>query len=310
MDKSTNSYGEKLISLCKTVPLFICNGRKLGDILGSYTCFKWNGQSVVDYCLASPGIFYKISTFQVDRFLPHISDHCSVSIKLKTCQNLHIQKPTEYEYITKPEKIVWNRATEHKFENIIQSKDSKVFLSNFATNGILPNQDCVDCATDFLSEFLVNSAKLANCPEFRIKFNQNKKGEQPNWKYKRKKHKKVRMPKWHDETCNTLLKKIKQSAFLLKKYPNNSYLRGCIQNESKKYKKLIKSKHKQFLNGLFENLDQLHGANPRGYMELVKSMRDGSFDKNVENDSNYISHEGWWSHFSALLNPTPSPVTF
>ena len=95
---------------------------------------------------------------------------------------------------------------------------------------------------------------------------------------------------------------------MLKKYPTNSYLRGCIRSESKKYKKLVKSKHKQFINGLFENLDQLHKKSPRGYMELVKSMRDGSFDKNVENDTTYISPEGWWSHFSALLNPPPPPT--
>ena len=38
MDVCTNKYGNNLLSLCKSVPLRICNGRKLGDILGSYTC--------------------------------------------------------------------------------------------------------------------------------------------------------------------------------------------------------------------------------------------------------------------------------
>ena len=31
LDKITNKYGEYLLSLCKSVPLRICNGRKLGD---------------------------------------------------------------------------------------------------------------------------------------------------------------------------------------------------------------------------------------------------------------------------------------
>ena len=35
MDCNTNSYGDKLIDLCKSIPLRICNGRKLGDISGS-----------------------------------------------------------------------------------------------------------------------------------------------------------------------------------------------------------------------------------------------------------------------------------
>ena len=38
MDDKTNKYGDNLLSLCKSVPLRICNGRKLGDILGSYSC--------------------------------------------------------------------------------------------------------------------------------------------------------------------------------------------------------------------------------------------------------------------------------
>lgn len=116
------------------------------------------------------------------------------------------------------------------------------------------------------------------------------------------------MPKWHDETCESLLKKIKHSGYLLKKYPENSYLRGCIQSETKQYKKLVKSNQKQFLNGLFDNLDVLHKANPRGYMNLVKSLREGTFDKKMPDDSSFVSPEGWRSHFSALLDPPPSPT--
>ena len=83
MDGVTNKYGEALISLCKNVPLRICNGRKLGDIQGSFTCHNWNGQSTVDYCLASPAIYKKIKTFKVNDFLPTLSDHCSIEIKLR-----------------------------------------------------------------------------------------------------------------------------------------------------------------------------------------------------------------------------------
>ena len=62
--------------------------------------------------------------------------------------------------------------------------------------------------------------------------------------------------------------KIKHSGYLLKKYPENFYLRGCIQSKTKQYRNLVKSKEKQFLNGLFDNLDVLHKANPRGYMNF------------------------------------------
>ena len=63
LDKMTNKYGNYLLSLCKSVPLRICNGRKLGDIFGSYTCYTPNGQSCVDYCLVSPRLFDSVQTF-------------------------------------------------------------------------------------------------------------------------------------------------------------------------------------------------------------------------------------------------------
>ena len=165
MDLTTNMYGDRLIALCKSIPLRICNGRKLGDILGSFTCHKWNGQSAVDYCLATPGVYHKILTLQVNNFLPHLSDHCPITIKLKTNAPKILNVYENYEFIEKPKKIMWDKKIEQKFENILQTADSKLFLTNFASNGILSDQKCVDNATAFLSEFLVNAAELASNPK-------------------------------------------------------------------------------------------------------------------------------------------------
>ena len=54
VDKIENSYGKKLLDLCKYTGLQICNGRLCDS---SYTCYKYNGESVVDYLLAPPNIF-------------------------------------------------------------------------------------------------------------------------------------------------------------------------------------------------------------------------------------------------------------
>ena len=88
IDNTNNKYGDRLLVLCQTVPLRICNGRKLGDILGSNTCFTWNGKSAVDYCLASPNIFDKIMSFQVMSLNPTLSDHCPISVSLSVNMSL------------------------------------------------------------------------------------------------------------------------------------------------------------------------------------------------------------------------------
>ena len=164
MDDVTNGYGDKLISLCRNVPLRICNGRKLGDTRGSFTCHKWNGQSLVDYCLASPEIYGSILFLKVGQILPLISDHCPISIAIKSqlFHRIRARENERYNFLPKPTKVRWDKDIAVKFENIIQSPDSKIFLQNFAVNGIFPDQTSIDQSTDFLTEFLTSRAEKAS----------------------------------------------------------------------------------------------------------------------------------------------------
>ena len=65
MDKGSNSYGPKFIELCKSVPMRILNGRKLGGLLQKFTCHTALGSSCVDYGAASPELFHNIPYFSV-----------------------------------------------------------------------------------------------------------------------------------------------------------------------------------------------------------------------------------------------------
>ena len=53
---------------------------------------------------------------------------------------------------------------------------------------------------------------------------------------------------------------------------------------------------------MFDELDSIHTNNPKGYWDLVKSMRDGNFDIEVPDDTTSISPQAWFSHFSELLS--------
>jgi hypothetical protein len=73
--------------------------------------------------------------------------------------------------------------------------------------------------------------------------------------------------------------------------------------ECKEFKKLRKHKQQEFVNHLFTDLNQLYVSNPKGYMDLVKSLRDGTFDKSVTNPTSHVSPEKWQEHFQSLLGP-------
>ena len=53
----------------------------------------------------------------------------------------------------------------------------------------------------------------------------------------------------------------------------------------------------------------MYNVNPRGYMNIVKSLKNGSFDRKLSDDSSFINPCVWREHFSKLLGPkiTPTP---
>ena len=79
------------------------------------------------------------------------------------------------------------------------------------------------------------------------------------------------------------------TARLLKADPDNKYLRSKLRSLTKEYNKLVKSKHKDFVNNMFLELDSMQHDNPRGYMQLINSMREGNFDKSTPDDTSGIS---------------------
>ena len=76
---------------------------------------------------------------------------------------------------------------------------------------------------------------------------------------------------------------------------------------AKQYKKLLKSKQKLFVEKIFEELDSFKNSNPHGYMNVIKSLKSGAFDKTICDDSSFVSPDTWQSHFQNLLGP-PIPT--
>ena len=292
MDKTVNSYGKKFIELCKAVPLRILNGRKLGDLMGNFTCQNSRGSSVVDYGAVSPNLFKQIIHFRVGHFLPQFSDHSPVDISLRV--NVTMAPPgSQYDYVAKPDKIRWSRELEQAFCNAIQSPDCKEAVQGFVSTGILPSQESVNQAAQFMTDILRHSSKIAGMPV--------RKGALPRHSARCDQRRRVQQPRWHGASCQEAFRKVQLTSKLLSQYPNNAYLRGKVFTESKEYKRVVKSKQKEFLSDIFDQLETVHNANPREYMQLVKSLRQGSFDKKSPSDTAGVEPQEWFDHFRQLL---------
>ena len=117
--------------------------------------------------------------------MPLISDHCSITIALRSKYILNF-KNEEYDILPKPGKIMWSKDISNKFENIIQSEQAKLFLKNFGKNGILSEQKSVDKSTEFLTEFLVKAALSASNNGLAITSKAQPRDGTKNWKFRKK----------------------------------------------------------------------------------------------------------------------------
>lgn len=67
----------------------VCNGRiGLDKSLGKFTCYTYNGESVVDYFVCNKNCFNSIINFQIHDFTIH-SNHAPLSFDLKCMNHIH-----------------------------------------------------------------------------------------------------------------------------------------------------------------------------------------------------------------------------
>ena len=226
-----------------------------------------------------------------------MSDHCPIRINLGVKMNPDIDICEDYDFTDSPSKIHWNKDTSIRFENILQSPEFSSQFANFLSTDIGTSQSEINNATKELTSLLISGALLADQNK---KLSYNKKATKKAGS-RRKSNKCVAHPKWHDISCHEAHSKVKATARIVKQNPKKLFLISKLRTETKQYNQLVKSKHKQFVENMFTELHSMQHNNPKGYMELIRSMRDGNFDKPTPDDTSGVSPSEWYSHFNDLL---------
>lgn len=80
VDSIVNTLGRKLIELCKITGMQIRTGRH-GPVSDNYTCYRYNGRSVIDYLITIANVANHLTVFKIgDRTVS--SDHCPIIFAL------------------------------------------------------------------------------------------------------------------------------------------------------------------------------------------------------------------------------------
>jgi hypothetical protein len=217
--------GKTLLELCTSAQIRIMNGRSIGDIDGKYTCYKYNGSSVVDYVITSESNMKNVLYMQVLDFEGDISDHCCLSWSVK-CNYVQSKLDTNGQ---KPFAcyFIWDMSCIFKYQNAFSNEATKAKIRNFMSSDKkleLNIEEDVEKITDIYID-AANSSLL---------------------KHKVKRSKKRKHKPWFNTNLQKLKREVISLGKVLQKRPNDPEVRSLFFRTLKRYTKQRKSDHRKF----------------------------------------------------------------
>ena len=219
-DKSINSRGKELLEMCKSLEFYIANGRKIGDPFGNYTCFQWNGNSVVDYLITSAPIFGQVTSLKIGEYLPWLSDHSPLFFTLEILlpQDNDTDNPPPSTQCT-PKRYIWKSDDSKQFTKALKSPDIDKALNEISNLDHTNPNDIVEP----LTELLMKTAKKANIKE-KTSISETKKSNNPPW---------------FDKECKNLKNDVKKMGRKIKSDPSNLKLKRDLTIQKRLLKRTV-----------------------------------------------------------------------
>ncbi|XP_051235072.1 uncharacterized protein LOC127351510 [Dicentrarchus labrax] len=119
-DKLTNTSGMQLLQLCRTLGLYIVNGRLREDSLGRYTYSSALGSSTVDYFITDLDPM-SLRALKVNPLTP-LSDHSKITIYLKRAQS-NSGAPSAYELFNSTYSYRWTPDSMGAYQKALENQN-------------------------------------------------------------------------------------------------------------------------------------------------------------------------------------------
>jgi len=278
MDQTVSEQGKRLLEICKSSNMRIVNGRKVGDSQGAFTCYKHNGQSAVDYCLARATLYDSIRFFQVHDLMGDISDHCMVSCSVKMKFGSGILWTNDCVDPAKSvQKYIWDANAKVAFTQKLASENVQKQFAKLQQK----TPETLEQVNEMVSKFSEILRDVADSTVKKVNL--------------RKKKPLGVKKKWYDVDCNSLKKAVRELAKKMKM--GNGQDRIRFFTRKKEYTKLLKFKKKEYKNKLMNRMNELNTKNPKEYWGLLNELKQEGVSKDEEN---LISPEAWFNHFQKL----------
>lgn len=262
-DLKINPNGRPFLDFVTSNNLAIMNGRTLGDVIGNFTCIKYNGCSLVDYVCSSMNMTNKIRSMFVGD-LSYLSDHCPIHVSLLIdCQQGFLMSEPTSSFTKVPNKFKW--------ESI--------------SNESQPGRDFLKCQNDTdISEkiFELENREIATADDvFKLNddiisvYNEISSRSLKSSNSKKRTNRK----KWFDLDCRKAKRALTKSAKAVSKNPKDDLARSVFHIRKKDYKRLLRTKRSKFLSGINKTLEDGKNINWKAFKDIKEHHTDkDSFD--------------------------------
>ena len=267
--------GKELLELCISSRMRILNGRTFGDFSGSFTSFQYNGNSVIDYSMASEEFLQNILYFHVDNPILRLSDHSKISARLICDVKYTINNKPLQDF---PLKFKWESVSSELFLNSLKNNEACSLIKQMNEMKIESESDVYE-AVNRLENILITAANKS----LKRRTAPKRKSKRPN--------------PWFDLELGKMRKELDYKNYLLCTYPNDPIVRGNFFKFRKLYSKKCKLKYRNFKIDLIKKLDDLFEKDPSKYWDLLNKLKGG---KAIDSGEDIIPAEEWVDHFKQL----------
>ncbi|KAL5264255.1 hypothetical protein ACHWQZ_G005375 [Mnemiopsis leidyi] len=279
-DPKINERGRVLLDLTREANLKILNGSTIGDVLGKFTCLRYNGNSVIDYMLVENSIQTSISHFEVLDFTD-FSDHRPIKCRIRRSSNLDQIKITE-RFTELPPRYQWDQVSSPVSYQGVQNDPSLNAQYEAIRNAACSTPEDVEKLNKDLTKAISDTAELSL--QIKKKVTKKRHGRKPA------------KNKWFDSECIKSRIELRKAS---KKYcsnPLNELIRRAYYLKRKDYRHLIKRKKVAFYRELNIEIEENHNIK----WESLKKLQRARSEQN--NDLDIYDHVAFYKFLLDELN--------
>ncbi|XP_037603419.1 uncharacterized protein LOC119475038 isoform X2 [Sebastes umbrosus] len=224
-DKTVNKSGHRLLQLCRTLGLYIVNGRLRGDSFGHYTHSSPLGNSTVDYSITDLDPFC-LRAFTVSPLTP-LSDHSQITLYIrKTETDPHAAKPSKLNSTKQPYR--WTNKSNDDYQKAITHQTIQSQLGHFLSTSYHHSNGSLNQIVQDINNIFDNVANLSN-----LKKSHHHRSKQPA------------NEKWFDTDCKHLRKTLRSLSNQKHRQPDDPELRLQYWETLKLYRRTLRTKREQ-----------------------------------------------------------------